>query len=336
MFVDSVKLTLCAGKGGNGVISWRREKFVPKGGPAGGDGGKGGSITIICDPQVLSLQDFRNTKIIKAKNGEDGGAALRKGKDGQDILLKVPVGTLIKEAKSGVVLFDLTEAKQQVVICQGGKGGKGNVHFKSPTRQAPHIATPGVLGEEKEIDLELKLIADVGFVGMPNAGKSTLMKRLTSVPVKIAPYPFTTLYPNLGYIQFDDYSKILLADIPGLIKGAHLNKGLGFSFLKHIERTSVLVFIIDGSGMEERDPLEDFITLRQEIEAYNPDMLLKPFIVALNKCDEQSALSSIKAFKERFPFDHRILYSISALNGEGLKDLVKHVKQLAQISGKKF
>ena len=263
MFVDTVSLHLSAGKGGNGLIAWRREKFIPKGGPAGGDGGFGGSIILLADDQVHSLEGHRNYRIRKAEDGAQGGSNNCKGRSGKDLTLKIPVGTLVKNSATGQVLFDFTEKGQAWTICIGGKGGFGNSHFRTSTHQAPYKCTKGREGEAIDVDLELKLIADVGFVGMPNAGKSTLISQLSHVRVKIAPYPFTTLRPNLGILEFDDYSRTLIADIPGIIENAHQNKGLGFSFLRHIERTSTLVFVIELAPFEDRDPFEEFLMLRR-------------------------------------------------------------------------
>ncbi len=328
MFVDTVQLHLSAGKGGNGIIAWRREKFIPKGGPAGGDGGNGGSIVFQTDPQVLSLESYRNRRIIKAKNGGQGGPNNCKGKNGPDLTLKVPMGTLVKDSKTGTILCDFTEAGQVWKICQGGKGGYGNTRFKTSTHQAPFKCTEGRLGEEIEIELELKLIADIGFVGMPNAGKSTLISKLARIHVKIAPYPFTTLRPNLGIVEFDDFSRILIADIPGIIENAHANRGLGFSFLRHIERTSALVFLIELAPFQERDPFEEFLMLRQELKAYNPEMLEKPFLVVLNKIDQEEALPLAESFAKRYPYDPSTLFQISALeeiNLLPLKETLRHI-----------
>lgn len=314
MFVDTVQLSLSAGKGGDGVIAWRREKYIPKGGPAGGDGGNGGSIYIQADPQIHSLEEYRNKRILKAKNGMPGGANNCKGKNGPDLTLKVPLGTLIKNPKTGAVLYDLTEKGQTLKICRGGIGGKGNSRFKTSTHQAPFVCTPGTYGEELEIELELKLIADVGFVGMPNAGKSTLISKLAHIEVKIAPYPFTTLRPNLGIVEFDDFKRILIADIPGIIEDAHENRGLGFSFLRHIERTSTLVYLIELSPYEEqRDPFEEFLMLQNELKAYKPEMLDKPFFVVLNKIDQEGADLLAADFRNKYPYDPSTLFEISAL-----------------------
>ena len=226
MFVDKVTLTLSAGRGGNGVVAWRREKFIPKGGPCGGDGGKGGSIYLQTNDESVSLEHLRNRRLINAPNGRPGGANNCSGRKGEDIVITVPCGTLIKDASTGEVLLDLTAPGEKLLFCKGGKGGKGNINFKSPTNQAPNICTPGELGQVKEVELELKLIADIGLVGIPNAGKSSLMSQVTDLEVKVGAYPFTTLFPNLSYIQFEDGSRLLVADIPGIIEGAHLDKGL--------------------------------------------------------------------------------------------------------------
>lgn len=321
MFVDTVRLSLSAGKGGNGVIAWRREKYIPKGGPAGGDGGNGGSILLKADPQVHSLEDYRNRRILKAQDGAQGAGNNCTGKNGQDLVIKIPMGTLIKDAKTGEVLRDFTEAGQTWKICAGGIGGKGNSRFRTSTHQAPFVCTKGTPGEEIEIDLELKLIADVGFVGMPNAGKSTLIAELAHIQVKIAPYPFTTLRPNLGIVEFDDFKRILIADIPGIIENAHENKGLGFEFLRHIERTSSLVYLIELAPYQDRDPYQEFLMLRRELEAYNPQMLEKPFLVVLNKIDQEEASELAERFKEQYTYDPATLFEISALNGTGVERL---------------
>lgn len=330
MFVDTVTLSLSAGKGGNGVIAWRREKFIPKGGPAGGDGGNGGSVYLEAHPQVHSLEDYRNRRILKAENGRPGGANNCTGKNGQDLHLKIPLGTLVKNPKTGEILCDFTEAGQTWKICSGGRGGKGNSRFKTPTHQAPFVCTEGTPGESTEVELELKLIADVGFVGMPNAGKSTLISQLAHIQVKIAPYPFTTLRPNLGIVEFDDFSRILIADIPGIIENAHENKGLGFAFLRHIERTSALVFLIELAPHQDRDPYEEFLMLRRELEAYNPAMLEKPYLVALNKIDQEGAAELAASFRSKYSLDPALLFEISALEGTHLEAFRDSMRALAQ------
>lgn len=325
MFVDRVTLEMSAGKGGNGVVAWRREKYIPKGGPCGGNGGKGGSVYLEADAQISSLDYFRNRKSIKAENGRQGGPNNQQGRNGQDLTLKVPCGTLVKDLATGHLIADLTEDKQVFLLCKGGKGGKGNDNFKSPTNRAPNICTPGKEGESLRVELELKLIADVGLVGFPNAGKSSLINALTRMEVKTAAYPFTTLQPNLGFIRLDDLSRIYIADIPGIIEGAHKNKGLGFEFLRHIERTSLLVYVLDASGIDGRTPWDDWKVLRSEMEAYNPELLERPFIVVLNKIDDDASEKNIKAFRKKYPFAANSLFEISALQGEGLPALVKSV-----------
>ena len=332
MFVDSTTLTLSAGKGGNGAIAWRREKFIPKGGPTGGNGGKGGSVYLVADNQTLSLEGYRNKRIIVAQNGACGGSSLKQGKAGLDLFLKVPCGTLVKDKKSKKVLFDLTEHGQKVLLCLGGKPGKGNDHFKSPTNQAPHIFTEGTLGETKEVELELKLIADVGLVGMPNAGKSTLISTVSYIRVKIGAYPFTTLFPNLGFISYPDQTKLLLADIPGIIKNAHENKGLGIAFLKHVERTSLLVFMIDISGFEGRDPVEDFKILRDELLAYKEEVLNKPFVIALNKIDMEGAEENAQKFYQEIDVPRDRIFEISAKERQGLQPLLDTIKVLTELA----
>ncbi|HEY4254905.1 MAG TPA: GTPase ObgE [Chlamydiales bacterium] len=329
-FTDTVTLHLTAGKGGNGVIAWRREKYIPKGGPAGGDGGHGGSIVLEADVQVHSLEEYRNRRIIKAENGGSGQGSNCKGKNGQDLILKIPMGTLVKDPVTKAILFDFTEAGQQWKICSGGKGGKGNSRFTTSTHQAPFVCTDGTPGTEIEVELELKLIADVGLVGMPNAGKSTLISELAHIQVKIAPYPFTTLRPNLGILEFDDYSRLLIADIPGIIENAHADKGLGLSFLRHIERTSILVYLVELAPNQDRDPFEELLILRKELEAYNPEMLQKPFLVALNKIDQEGVDDLRAEFRKKYPFDPETLFEISARENIGLKPLLKAIRSLVK------
>lgn len=325
MFIDRVTIDLVAGKGGNGVVAWRREKYIPKGGPCGGNGGKGGSIILEADAQVFSLEGFRNRRILKAENGASGGSNNRQGRSGADLILKVPCGTLVKDVETGDILHDLTTDKQQWVICKGGRGGRGNDSFKTPTHRAPNKCTEGSEGQAKQVELELKLIADVGLVGFPNAGKSTLINALAHVKVKIAPYPFTTLQPNIGFIQCEDYTRIFIADIPGIIEGAHRNRGLGFEFLRHIERTKLLLFILDASGIDGRNPTDDYKILRDELKKYNPELLERPYLIVLNKIDAEEASAHIKHFYKKFPKEKKKIYEISAVEGDGLPALLEAI-----------
>ncbi len=322
MFVDRVIIQFIAGKGGNGVIAWRREKYIPKGGPAGGNGGRGGSIILEADVQMTSLDWFRHHRLIKAENGADGGGNCCQGRNGSNLILKVPCGTLVKNIVSGEVLHDFTQDKEQWVLCKGGRGGRGNDSFKTPTNRAPIICTNGSFGETLQVELELKLIADVGLVGFPNAGKSTLISALAGLRVKVAAYPFTTLQPNLGFIELENYKRIYIADIPGIIEGANQNRGLGLEFLRHIERTKLLIFILDSSGIDGRNPTDDFRVLRQEIGAYNPDLLRRPYLVVLNKIDTEESTDHIKHFYEVHHFPSGILYKVSAAYGDGLEELI--------------
>lgn len=319
MFIDRVVISLVAGKGGNGIVAWRREKYIPKGGPSGGNGGKGGSVIFQADVNFFSLEDFRNKRILKAENGKSGGPNNQQGGMGKDLILKVPCGTLIKDSETGEILADLTQPEEQWMACKGGRGGRGNDSYKTPTNQAPNYCTPGSEGATRKVELELKLIADVGLVGFPNAGKSTLISSLAHVRVKIAPYPFTTLHPNLGYIESDDYQRVLIADIPGIIEGAHQNRGLGFEFLRHIERTKLLIFLVDASGIDGRNPVDDYHVLREEIKAYNPEMLQRPYLVVLNKIDTDEAQENIGLFKSTYPKEK--IFELSALEGTGLSAL---------------
>jgi GTPase len=325
MFVDRVVIQFIAGKGGNGVVAWRREKFIPKGGPAGGNGGKGGSIILVADPQIYSLDWFRHRRQMKANDGKSGGGNCRQGGNGEDLLLKVPCGTLVKDAQSGEVLHDFTTEGERWVLCKGGRGGRGNDSFKTPTNRAPNQWTAGTEGEIRHIELELKLIADVGLVGFPNAGKSTLISSLAGLQVKIAAYPFTTLQPNIGFVELDNYTRIYLADIPGIIEGASQNRGLGLEFLRHIERTKLLIFILDASGIDGRTPAHDFRILREEIGEYNPELLDRPYIVALNKIDTEESKELIVDFKQQYHFAKNMLFEISAASGQGLAALLQEV-----------
>lgn len=326
MFVDRVLLELRAGKGGNGVVAWRREKFIPKGGPCGGNGGKGGDVILQADVQIPSLDWFRNRRILHAEDGHQGGGNNRQGKNGKELILTVPCGTLVKDTDTGEILADLTENGQKWVACRGGKGGRGNDSFKSSTNRAPNVCTPGKEGDLLRVELELKLIADVGLVGFPNAGKSTLIEAVSKARVKIAPYPFTTLHPNLGHIILEDYRRILIADIPGIISGASQNRGLGIEFLRHIERTKLLIFVLDASGIDGRDPSQDYKVLRSELAAYNEELLDRPFLVVLNKIDVPESEEYIDEFKKQFKFAQGQLHEISAAGGEGVPGLMKKIQ----------
>lgn len=321
MFIDIAKISVKAGKGGNGVVAWRREKYEPAGGPAGGDGGRGGSIVIEANEGLRTLMDFRYKRSYKGDNGEDGRNKKQFGKDGEDIILKVPVGTLVKDAESHGVIVDLMENGQRFVIARGGKGGRGNAKFATPTRQAPNFAEPGTKGEEKTIVLELKLLADVGLVGFPNVGKSTLLSTISEAKPKIANYHFTTLKPNLGVVKVAEGKSFVIADIPGLIEGAHEGIGLGHDFLRHVERTKVLVHVVDVSGFEGRDPIEDFHTINNELYKYNIRLEKKPQILVANKMDLPGADEKFEELKEALKDEVVDIVAISAATRKGLEDL---------------
>ncbi len=326
MFIDRIKVQCIAGKGGNGVIAWRREKFIPKGGPSGGNGGNGGSVILQADNNASSLEWYANSRICKAKSGGQGAGGCKQGKNGENLILKLPCGTLVKDAETGDILYDLTQHGEQVTLCKGGKGGKGNFVFRSATNRAPNICTPGTEGEEKHVEFELKLIADVGLVGYPNAGKSTLISSLANRDVQIGAYPFTTLHPNIGILRYPDHVRLLIADIPGIIEGAHQNRGLGLEFLRHIERTKILIFVIDISGWEGRSPITDFTVLQEELRSYDPSLLKRPYLIALNKTDLEGAQEQLEAFTQAFSKHKGKIFPISASTGEGceaLKDAIR-------------
>lgn len=326
MFIDRIKIQCIAGKGGNGVIAWRREKYIPKGGPSGGNGGNGGSVILQADNNSSSLEWFANSRICKAKNGVQGAGGCKQGGNGENLVLKVPCGTLVKDAATGDLLYDLTTDGEKVVLCKGGKGGKGNFVFRSATNRAPNICTPGTPGEEKEVELELKLIADIGLVGFPNAGKSTLLSTIANRDVQIGAYPFTTLHPNIGVVRYPDKSRVLLADIPGIIAGASQNRGLGLEFLRHIERTKMLIFVIDVSGWEQRQPIDDFAVLQKELREYDPSLLKRPFFIVLNKIDLEGAQEHADEFIQAFPKYKDRIFTISAQGGLGLDALKEAIK----------
>lgn len=323
MFIDQVNIVLKAGKGGNGCISFRRERGVPKGGPDGGRGGDGGNIYFLSDEGLNSLSHFRIHPINRAKNGAHGQGKNRQGKNGEDLVLPVPVGTVVKDKENGKVLFDFLLSGQKYLAARGGRGGRGNSSFATPTRQVPREFEQGKPGEERELTLELKLIADVGLVGFPNVGKSTLISKISSARPLIADYPFTTLIPHLGVVDIDRFQSFVVADIPGLIEGAHLGHGLGIKFLKHVERTKILAHIIDVSPYTQRDPLQDYRVVIEELQAFNPQMAKKNQILVANKIDllgkKKRRLDSLQEFarEAKLPF-----FAVSALKGKGLKQLV--------------
>ena len=324
MFADRARIIIQSGKGGNGHISFRREKFVPAGGPDGGDGGRGGDIIFEVSDQVNNLSDYRMRRKFAATNGEEGGKKKCHGKDGQDLVLKVPAGTIIKEAETGQVICDMSGDNMRVVVLHGGKGGLGNMHFATSTMQAPKYAKPGGESKSLEVILELKLLADVGLVGYPNAGKSTLLSRLSNAKPEIANYPFTTLNPILGVVDLPGGGSFVMADIPGIIEGASEGVGLGLEFLRHIERCKVLVHMVDISGVEREDPIEDIKAINNELSKYNEKLIEKPTIIALNKADTRpDEAESIKA-KVEDTF-HKKTFLISAVTGAGVKELLGEI-----------
>ena len=330
MFIDVAKIYVKGGKGGNGIVSWRREKYEPAGGPYGGDGGNGGSVIIQGDEGIRTLMDFRYKRSYIGQNGEDGRTKNQYGKAGTDIILKLPVGTLIKDEETGKVIVDIREHGQQFVIARGGKGGRGNAKFATATRQAPGFAEAGTKGQERNIILELKLLADVGLVGFPNVGKSTLLSMISAAKPKIANYHFTTLKPNLGVVRVAEEKSFVLADIPGLIEGASEGAGLGLDFLRHIERTRVLVHVLDASGSEGRNPIEDFHKINEELFQYNEKLRTKPQLIVANKIDIPEAQEWVVRIKEEFiPAGYKV-FEISAATNQGIQELVYGIWDLLE------
>ena len=330
MFVDRAKIFIKSGKGGNGAVSFRREPFVPEGGPDGGDGGKGGDIIFEVDEGLNTLNDYRHKAKYCAQPGEEGGKKRCHGKNGTDLILKVPEGTLIKDAESGKVIADMSGDNKRQIVLKGGRGGKGNMNYATATMQVPKYAQPGQSAKELWVQLELKVIADVGLVGFPNVGKSTFLSRVTNARPKIANYHFTTLNPNLGVVDLDGGKGFVIADIPGLIEGASEGVGLGHEFLRHIERTKVIIHVVDAASTEGRDPVDDIYKINEELKAYNPRMATLPQVIAANKTDviyseDEDPVERIRA---EFEPQGMKVFSISAVSGKGLKELLYYVREL--------
>ena len=333
MFIDRVKIRIKAGDGGNGVTAFRREKFVPRGGPSGGDGGRGGDVWLVADEGLNTLLHLRYNPEHKAERGRHGEGSNRHGKDGVDEIVQVPVGTQVFDAESGELLFDFTEAGQRYLAAKGGKGGWGNAHFATPTRRAPKFHFTGRPGDEKELQLELKLIADVGLVGFPNAGKSTLISVISAAKPKIADYPFTTLEPNLGVVDMGDYRTFVVADIPGLIEGASEGAGLGDRFLRHVERTKLILHLVDVSSLSGRDPVEDYEIINRELSNYNEELGRRPQIVVATKIDALDEPERLESLRERAAKDGKDFFAISSVANKGVKELVAAVAALVRDVG---
>ncbi|REJ26284.1 MAG: GTPase ObgE [Caldibacillus debilis] len=329
MFVDQVKIYVKGGDGGNGMVAFRREKYVPKGGPAGGDGGKGGDVVFVVDEGLRTLMDFRYQRHFKAPRGENGMSKNMHGKNAEDLVVKVPPGTVVIDDDTKEVIADLTEHGQRVVVARGGRGGRGNARFATAKNPAPEIAEKGEPGEERYLVLELKLLADVGLVGFPSVGKSTLLSVVSSAKPKIADYHFTTIVPNLGVVETEDQRSFVMADLPGLIKGAHQGAGLGLQFLRHIERTKVIVHVIDMAAVEGRDPYEDFLTINEELARYKMRLTERPMIIAANKMDLPNAEANLRDFKKRLKEDLPV-FPISAATKQGIRELLFAVADLLE------
>lgn len=333
MFADRAKIFIRSGKGGDGHVSFRRELYVPAGGPDGGDGGNGGDVIFVVDEGLNTLNDFRNVRKYCAKDGEEGGKRRCHGADGADIICKVPPGTIIKDFETGKVIMDMSNKTEPVVILKGGRGGNGNMHYATSTMQAPRYAQPGQPAQELYVTLELKVIADVGLVGFPNVGKSTFLSRVTNAKPKIANYHFTTLNPNLGVVDLTDGAGFVIADIPGIIEGASEGVGLGLQFLRHIERTKVLLHIVDAASVEGRDPINDIYAILNELKKYNIEITNRPMVIAANKMDVMNDMERetvIALLKEEFEPQGISVFPISAVSGEGVKELLWHVYEMVQ------
>lgn len=321
MFYDYVKIYVKGGDGGDGMVAFRREKFVPMGGPAGGDGGRGGSIIFVGDASSNTLEAFKYKQHFKGERGQNGMSKSMYGKNGQDIIIKVPIGTIVRDDQTKEILADITEVGQELIVAKGGRGGRGNIHFQSAKNRAPEIAEKGEPGQERWLRLELKLIADVGLVGMPNAGKSTIISKVSGSKPKIADYPFTTLVPNLGVVNLEPGMSFVMADVPGLIEGASEGLGLGHRFLRHVERTRLILHVVDMSGLTEKEPWEDYKTINDELQKYRADLAARPKIIVANKMDMPDAQEKLQEFKKHIGEDLEI-FQISALTGLGLRELM--------------
>ncbi|WP_277584477.1 GTPase ObgE [Psychrobacillus antarcticus] len=331
MFVDHVKVYVRGGDGGDGMVGFRREKYVPLGGPAGGDGGNGGNVIFEVEEGLRTLMDFRYKRIFKADRGVHGGSKNMHGAAADDMIIKVPPGTIVKNEETGEVIADLVEHGQQAIIVRGGRGGRGNSRFATPANPAPELSEKGEPGFELNAELELKVLADVGLVGFPSVGKSTLLSVVSAAKPKIAPYHFTTIVPNLGMVETEDHRSFAMADLPGLIEGAHEGVGLGHQFLRHIERTRVIVHVIDMSGMEGRDPYEDYLTINDELKQYNLRLTERPQIIVANKMDMPDSEENLKIFKEKIGSDIKV-FPISAISRQGLQELLFAVADMLEVA----
>ena len=335
MFVDQVKINIKAGNGGNGVVAFRREKFVPNGGPAGGDGGRGGDVVFKVDSGLRTLMDFRYQRKFKAASGSNGMNKQMTGRSAENLVIRVPGGTIVKNTETGAVIGDLVDNDDTLVIAKGGRGGRGNMHFASPKNPAPEIAENGEPGQEISVQLELRLLADVGLLGFPSVGKSTLLSVVTSAKPKIAEYHFTTLVPNLGMVQLDDGRDFVIADIPGLIEGASQGVGLGFEFLRHVERTKVLLHLVDMSGVEEENPFGSYEKINQELSKYDPDLIKRRQIIVPTKMDMPDAEENLKKFREKLqksvgPNEVPDIFPISSVTHKGLQPLMQHTADVLE------
>lgn len=328
MFIDQARIHIKAGDGGNGCVGFRREKYIPAGGPAGGDGGRGGSVIIVADNNLSTLIDFRFKQHFHARSGEHGQNKNQYGRDGEDLVIKVPPGTLVKHGETGELIADLTKAGQKLIVAEGGRGGRGNTHFATPTRQAPAFAERGDPGLEMWLELELKLLADAGLVGYPNAGKSTLISVVSAAKPKIANYPFTTLVPNLGVVSLDTGHSFVIADIPGIIEGAHEGIGLGTDFLRHIERTRLIIHVVDTAGVDGRDPVDDYHKINQELRLFNEGLSELPHIVVANKMDLPDAQANLERLISAVKDNDQEIVAISAASNQGTRELMNKVSAM--------